>query len=75
MTSEFFKKIRWFFYVLLVVLVGLDIFIPRHHPYFPWDEVPGFYAFFGLGAALCIIFLSRTLGGLIIQRREDFYDE
>ena len=75
MSGDFFKIIRWPFYAVLVALVAFDFFIPRHHPHFPWDKVPGFYAFFGLGAALCIIFLSRTLGGLIIQQREDFYDD
>ncbi len=74
MAKEKTRTLKWLVYAAGVVLIVADFFIERHHPYFPWDHVPGFNAAYGIGAVLVIIFFARALGGLFIQQREDYYD-
>jgi membrane protein implicated in regulation of membrane protease activity len=39
-----------------------------------WNHIPGFYAWWGFLGCAVIILVSKWLGKLFIQKREDFYD-
>jgi hypothetical protein len=62
-----------FFYATLGILVVLDFFIEKH-PHFPWENIPGFYALFGLLACILIVVMAKTLGHKWLMRKEDYYD-
>jgi hypothetical protein len=54
---------------LLVVLIVVEAFVfPYEHPVFPWHHLPGYSAAIGLGFAVLIVLLSKTLGAWFLQR-------
>lgn len=69
-----FKVIRAIVFVFMAALIIIDFFMPRHHIYFPWDNIPGFYAVFGLVTCVLIIIFSKWLGKVWLQKKEDYYD-
>ncbi len=69
--SKLAKKVL---YGLMGLLVLVDVFITPHHPYFPWDKMPGFNALYGFSAAAVIIFLAGAVGKLVMKG-EDYYDD
>ncbi|WKZ33657.1 MAG: hypothetical protein QY316_04440 [Thermodesulfobacteriota bacterium] len=69
------RLLKWAFYAAMVVFVALDFVTPRHHVYFYWDEVPGFSAVFGFISCVLIIIVSKALGKLWLQRKEDYYEK
>jgi hypothetical protein len=40
-----------------------------------WEKIPIFEAVFSFFGCLLIIFVSKALGHLFLQRREDYYDD
>ncbi len=60
--------------IFLISLIIVDFFVAREHPYFIWDKIPGFNAFFGFVSCVLIIFVSLFIGKFII-RKEDYYDK
>ncbi len=68
------KILKIIFIIVLIGLVVADYFIHPHHPHFFWDEIPGVHALIGIVAALVFVYLSKVLGGLFIQQREDYYE-
>lgn len=62
------------FYISLAFTVVADFFITRKHIHFPWENIPGFYALFGLIACILIIVLAKILGYKWLMRKEDYYD-
>ncbi len=66
--------IRRSFLVILALLVIGDLFVPRHHPHFLGDEIPGFWALFGLLACMLIIVFSKWLGHAWLFRPETYYE-
>ena len=69
------KTLKRIAYVILVLTVALDFFIPRHHVHFFWDEIPGFSAVYGFISCILIIIVSKTLGHYWLSRPEDYYDD
>lgn len=67
------RMVRWLFLASLVVLVGLDFIIAKH-PFFAWETIPGFYAFYGFAACAVIIAVSKLLGRFWLQKGEDYYE-
>lgn len=61
-------------YAVLGLLILIDIGIPRHHPHFLGDIIPGFWAGFGLFACILIILFSKWLGNKILFRPDDYYE-
>jgi hypothetical protein len=39
-----------------------------------WEKIPGFYVFFGFAGCVAIILISKALGKLLLQKKEDYYD-
>lgn len=64
---------RWFF-IALGVLVGLNLFIHPHHPHFALEKFPGFWAVFGLVAALVLGKVAKGSAHTFLGKPEDFYE-
>ena len=59
--------------VLALVLLAVDILVPRHGP-FAMERWFGFYALFGFGAAVGLVLIARAWR-LAVMRREHYYDQ
>ncbi len=70
-----YRAVRAAFFCLLGLLILADLLVPRHHVYFLGDEIPGFWAVFGLLACLLIILVSKWLGQVWLFRPEDYYED
>lgn len=66
-------KMLRIFWVLLFVLFVIDLFIQKH-PFFSFEEWPGFYAVFGFVAYTFIVIIAKHLLRPIVKREEDYYD-
>ncbi|MBE7415379.1 MAG: hypothetical protein HS130_09200 [Deltaproteobacteria bacterium] len=73
--TDTMRLLKWVFYAAMAVFIALDFVIPRHHLYFYWDEIPGFSAVFGFISCVLIIIVSKALGKLWLQRKEDYYEK
>ena len=60
-------------YLVLVLALGL-IAQPQRVDHF-WEKLPIFEAVFGFLGCLLIIFVSKALGHLFLQKKEDYYDD
>lgn len=69
------KTLKRIVYVILALLVVIDFFLPRHHPHFFWDEIPGFSAVYGFISCILIIVISKALGRFWLARSEDYYND
>ncbi len=69
---ENIKRMRRIFLSCLLVLVLMDLFIPKH-PHFVWENYPGFSAAYGFIACALIIAVAKKLG-LLLKKRGDYYD-
>jgi membrane protease YdiL (CAAX protease family) len=65
-------RVRRYFYVALVILMGAELLIPKHG-HFPWEAAYGFYAVYGFMGCVALIFIAKGLRWLV-RRREDYYD-
>ncbi|MEK7286746.1 MAG: hypothetical protein AAB035_05560 [Nitrospirota bacterium] len=72
---SFLKKAKMIFYLVLVLLVVADVFIPKEHAVLFGEALPGFYAIFGFVATLLIIIVAKSLGNLFIMKKETFYND
>ncbi len=70
------KRIHW---ILLGVLTFISIIVEfslEHDPShdYWWNSIPFFYILYGFIGCVLIIVISKALGKLFIQRKEDYYD-
>lgn len=65
--------ILWF--GLLGFLLFLNIFIHPHHPHFVIDAYWGFWAVFGLGVGVVMIYVMKRIIQPLIVRKEDYYGD
>lgn len=68
---------NWHWVVLiLITLITLvfQLFVPYRQPGW-WDKIPAFYVVYGFIGCTLIIFVSKWLGKLMIQKDEKFYDD
>jgi hypothetical protein len=65
---------RRLMYVTLAAMVVLNLFIVSHHPHFPGEEIPGFWAAFGLIFAVVMSFVLKKIIFPFIHRTEESYD-
>ncbi|NPV26238.1 MAG: hypothetical protein HPY81_02030 [Firmicutes bacterium] len=70
---EISRAVRRLFIVSLVFLVMADFFIDKH-PFFYWENIPGFYALYGFIACSLIVAVSKLLGKYWLQKQEDYYE-
>jgi len=45
--------------------------LPAHHT---WEEIPGFYAWYGGLGCAAIVIVSKALGRWLLQKPEGWYD-
>lgn len=79
--AAFIKQMRprmlWLllFLGILALLLLLNLFIQPLHPHFGVDKYPWFWAFFGLGVGLAMIFVMKRIIQPLIVRKEDYYGD
>ncbi len=61
--------------VVLAAVLALGFVVPPHGGQHFWENLPVFEAAFGFFGCLVIILVSKALGHLFIQKREDYYDD
>ena len=59
---ENIRLLKILFYISLALTVIVDFFITREYIHFPWENIPGFYALFGLAACILIVVMAKALG-------------
>ena len=69
------KTLQRIGFAVLALIVVIDFFLPRHHSHFPWDDIPGFSALYGLISFALIVVVSKTLGHYWLGRPEDYYND
>ena len=67
------KRLLMGFYIFLVLLIVVDLFLPKH-PVFPWEGYPSFYGAYGFVAYVTIVFGSNYILRKLLKRKEDYYD-
>ena len=67
------KRFLMGFYIFLVLLIVVDLFVPKH-PFFPWEGYPSFYAAYGFVACVSIILAAKYILRKMVERKEDYYD-
>jgi hypothetical protein len=68
-------------YALVILsLIGISTFVAEFgflshssHGHW-WNHIPGFYALWGFIGSVGLILISRLVGRVLIQKKEDFYD-
>ena len=66
------RRVRKYFYISLVLLLAIDLFIPKHG-HFAWEEAPFFFAAYGFIGCVSLIFIAKVLR-FLVKRKEDYYD-
>jgi hypothetical protein len=67
------KMLRIGFYLVLVILVIADLFVHKH-PHYSWESLPGGYVVYGFLSCVVIVAVSKALGKLWLQKKEEYYD-
>lgn len=55
---------------LIFRIVGFD-----KHPYFKWEQWPGFYAVYGFVACVLLVLVSKYILRPLVMRGEDYYEK
>ena len=69
------KGVKKIAYAILILIIVVDFFIPRHEIHFIGDGIPGFWSLFGFVACILIILISKWIGHLGIMQDENYYNE
>ena len=69
------KTMKKIAYAVLIFIIVMDFFIPRHEIHFFGDEIPGFWSIFGFIGCILIILISKWIGHLGIMQDENYYNE
>ncbi|MFH1982131.1 MAG: hypothetical protein ABIL58_09805 [Pseudomonadota bacterium] len=67
------KRLLWFFFAVLAILVIADFFISKHG-HFPFEDHSNFFSAYGFVACVAVIFASKVLR-FFLGRPETYYDE
>lgn len=70
--SQNIKRLVHLLVVACVISVAIDFFVPRHG-HFSFEEIPGFFAFYGFVTCCAIVFAAIALRRFIM-RDENYYD-
>ena len=66
------RRFLCFFYISLAVLLIIDFFIHKHAD-FQWEGEAGFFAAYGFGSCILLVFIAKLLR-IFIKRDEGYYD-
>lgn len=61
------------FYAICVLLLIIDFFVPKHGYYY-WEDVPEFYAAYGLVACVVLVLAAKHILRRLVKRKESYYD-
>ncbi|NCC77800.1 MAG: hypothetical protein EOM08_15380 [Clostridia bacterium] len=65
---------KYVMYAIMVVLVGLNVVIRPHHPHFPGEWLPGFWAVFALIATIAMVRICKGAAHTFLGKKEGYYD-
>lgn len=68
---------RWHWLAVLVLSLAslaAEFSIGQHGDHW-WSSIPAFYIIFGFIGCLAIIFVSKFLGKLFLQQKENYYND
>ena len=68
------KKMKLLFYIVLVVLVGVDAAMHKEHVHFAFEALPGFSSLYGLLSTLLIIVVAKGIGHAFLMKPENYYN-
>lgn len=69
------RNLRYAVGVFVILVLALGFFAePQRVDHF-WEKFPMYEALFGFLGCLLLIFASKALGHLFLQKREDYYDD
>lgn len=66
------KRVLYVFYAFCALLFAAD-FVVHRYSYHALEKIPAFYALFGFGAYVLIVFTAALLRKLVM-RPEDYYE-
>lgn len=71
------KRGQWLraLFSVLAALVALNLFVRPRDPHFVFDAYPGFWAAFGLGVGVVMVFVMKKIVQPLIVRKEDHYND
>jgi hypothetical protein len=64
--------------VVLALLVAADVLVmrdPHHHAHFGVDGTFGFFAWYGFGVCAAMVIVSKFVVGLVLKRKDTYYDD
>ncbi len=67
------KRLLKIFYSVLVALLIIDFFIPKHGD-FQWENFPEFYAVYGFVACVLLVLIAKYVLRPIVKKQENYYD-
>lgn len=68
------RNLRLALYAACALLIVIDFFVPKHgHVFF--ENVPQFFAAYGLVAYITIVFTGKYILRIIVKRKEEYYDD
>jgi hypothetical protein len=60
--------------VVLALLVAADALV-EHHPHFGIDGGFAFHAWYGFAVCAAMVLVSKFVVGLLLKRRDTYYDD
>ncbi len=67
------KRLKALFFAYLVIIVLLDVFLPREESHYTIDKVYAFWTFFTVVGCYLLIKVSKGLAHLFLAKDEDYY--
>lgn len=76
--KENVRKVLVGLFLACAVLVGIDVVFWvtgfDKHPYFRWEQWPGFYAVYGFVACVLLVLVSKHVLRPLVMRSEEYYE-
>ena len=64
----------WIGFAIVLAATVAAGFLVDMHPHFAFEALPAFFALFGFGACVVLVFGSKLLG-MLLKRPDAYYDE
>ncbi|MDI6765354.1 MAG: hypothetical protein QME52_00755 [Bacteroidota bacterium] len=59
---------------IISIIVELTMVSETEHGTHWWSVIPLFYILFGFVGCVVIVFFSKAIGKIFLQKKEDYYD-
>lgn len=67
------QKVLYGLFALLGISLALEPLLHKH-PYFAWEDCPGFYAIYGFVACVLLVLGAKYILRPLVKRDESHYD-